>query len=1638
MPDGYADEVRDALLAKAREAWRDDPALDAQALGDGSGNDSVSCYLRAYYQRVATEDLAPPSRLAAVAEAHARLGLRRPQGRALVQVREPGDAHLSAVSRSGLVVDIVTDDMPYLVDSVATELNRHEAEIELLVHPLLRVRRDVTGALRGILGVCGEDAAEQVYDDEAFAAGELTESWIHVELGPPRDKVTADQLAADLRHVLDDVRVAVEDQPRMVAAARALAGQLGGAPGSDEAEHGDLLRWLADGNFTFLGYREYDFVPTGEGTGLRAVPGTGLGILRHARQGREAVRKMSSQVLARAQDPDERLVLAKANSRSTVYRANYLDYVSVKKLGPDGPGGRQVNGEYRFLGLYSHAAHIAPIAGVPVLRRKLAQVLATAGLPADSHDGQDLVEILEDYPREELFEISAEELTPIALGVLRLSERKQTRLFLRRDRYGRYMSCLVYLPRDRYTTRVRLRAQGILREALHGASVDYSATVGDSALARLYVVVRAERGQSVPRVDAVALERKLAAAVRSWDEDLAVEAIRVLGEERASTLAARLGASIPETYKADVTAADAVDDLLTMLELRDSGTEFAVRLVEHPGRWTLVVYRSGTPITLSDVLPQLQHMGLEVVDEHPYQFRGNSSVGSFWIYEFGLRPPPAAASGSLRQLFEDALTALWLGQTEDDGFNALVVTAGLTWREVTLLRACTKYLRQGGMRFSEDYVQRVLRSNAAITRLLIRLFESRFDPARQNGVTERCEAITEEVRGQLDEVTSLDADRILRSYLALIDATLRTNYYREDSPGRPDGPPCLVLKLDPRTVPGLMMPRPKFEIFVHSPRLEAVHLRFGRVARGGLRWSDRLEDFRTEVLGLVKAQEVKNAVIVPSGAKGGFVCKRLPDPADREAYQAEVLACYKTFIASMLDVTDNIDGDTLVPPPSVVRRDGDDPYLVVAADKGTATFSDTANEVAATYGYWLGDAFASGGSEGYDHKKMGITARGAWESVKWHFAALGLNPATDDFSVVGIGDMSGDVFGNGMLLSEHIRLIAAFDHRHVFVDPAPDPAASFAERTRLFGLPRSSWADYDRALISPGGGVWPRNVKSVPVSAQARTALGIDAAVTALSPDELISAILAAPVDLLWNGGIGTYVKASTESHADVGDRSNDAVRIDATRLRARVVGEGGNLGLTQAARIEYSLGGGLMNTDFIDNSAGVDTSDHEVNIKILLADAIRDGAIPASGRHRLLEAMTDEVADLVLRHNYRQNMALAVARAQAPSLLHVHARYLRKLIRDKRMDPEQDVLPGEREIAERRSAGRGLTNPEFALLLAHTKISAGEDVLVSTLPDDPYLRRVLDGYFPAPLRAFADRMQAHPLRREIITTSAVNEMIDTSGSTFLFRLIEETGASVPDLTRAWLVAREVFDMPAFWDQVEALEGQVGITAQITLLLEGRKLTERAARWLLHNRRPPFDIQATVGFFADGVRTVRAGLPKLLTGRDLTGFEERRDSCLDLGVPLDLAERVAAMVPGYSAFDIVQVAASAGRGIEETAEVYFDLADRLQITRLRDRITALPREDRWSTMARAALRDDLYAAHASLTKDVLGVSGPDGPRSPEERLAAWASCNEAAVAMAAQTLGEIWESERFTFTTLSVALRAVRTLVAASSLPEAV
>jgi glutamate dehydrogenase len=1625
-------------------------------------------YIRSYYGHVDSADLvaAGEKRTAAVAVEHAALAAQRPQGRALVKVTAGGQETLLP-SRD--VIDVVTDDMPFLVDTITMTLAAHDVTPELVVHPQLMVRRDLSGALREVLGpVDGPRRPDRLQPPVDRGEPELlAESWSHIEVAKLSEG-QGDAIAAALEHGLADVRMAVEDYQKMKAMTIGLADQLAAERSADAVQTAELdaeslteieqfLRWLVDAHFTFLGYREYDLVQDSAGIVLRGVPGTGLGVLRHDKTSTTSLDVLPAAARDLATNPAHRLIITKANKRATVHRPSYPDYIGLKKVSADG----KVVGEYRILGLYTHMAYTESITRIPVLRRKLAEVLEESGVSAASHDGRDVAEFMEVYPREELFQTPVAELAAIAAEVLRLRERMQTRLFVRRDVYGKYVSCLIYLSRDRYNTKVRLAVQDLLQRKFDGSQLDYSAVVDETPIARLHVVVRSEPGHKLASPNLEQLEQSVAAAVRSWDDDLVREAVSELGEDAGRTLLAEMAGSISETYKADVPAVAAVSDLIKIKQMRESGEQISFEMWESAGYvggvpveydeaqqekptvWRLTIHRNGPPITLTDVLPRLQHLGVEVVDEHPYEF---DVADPFWIYDFGLRRDKAVTSGpsgrtvaqaqpafeAVSGQIEGALAALWSGEIDDDDFNALVLDAGLSWRQVVVLRAYAKYLRQAGTTFSQDYIALVLRHNPVIARRLIRLFESKFDPDRLDGEAERSEALIEEITGELDDVASLDEDRILRAYLGLIEATIRTNYFRI-RPESMQPMPYLVFKLDAGAVPDLPAPRPKFEMFVYSPRFEGVHLRFAGVARGGLRWSDRREDFRTEILGLAKAQEVKNSVIVPSGAKGGFVCKQLPDPADREAHAAEVRSCYQMFIRAMLDVTDNLKAGAVVPPERVVRLDDDDPYLVVAADKGTATFSDTANEIALQRGFWLGDAFASGGSAGYDHKKMGITARGAWESVKFHFTTLGIDISTTDFTVAGIGDMSGDVFGNGMLLSEHIKLVAAFDHRHVFIDPEPDPERSFAERRRLFDLPRSSWADYDSGLISAGGGCWPRTAKSVPVSPQVAAVLGLDAGITSLSPDQLISAILRSPVDLLWNGGIGTYIKATGQAQADAGDRTNDALRVDAAELRCQVIGEGGNLGLTQEARIEYSLGGGLVNTDFIDNSAGVDTSDHEVNIKILLDAVVLDGEMTIAGRDELLATMTDEVGDLVLAHNYHQNRALAAAKAQAAQMLHVHARYIRKLEREGRIRRRLDVLPADKDIAERRSLSGGLTLPEFSVLLAHTKIAAAQEVLAADLPDDPYLRRVLTTYFPVPLQErFADRMTAHRLHREIITTSVVNDMVDRAGITFAFRLNEETGASTADITSAWLVARDVFDLVGFWRELEELDGLVDTSAQILASLEGRKLAERATRWLLNFRRPPFDIQATIGYFAEGVLAVAAGLPKLLVGIDLAEFEEYRDRYVSLGFPDALANRVAAMVPAYSAFDIVEIASQVGRSVDEAAEVYFDLADRLQISRLRDRITALPREDRWNTMARNALRDDLYAAHASLAKDVLTVTPPG---TPEERLAAWESRNESAVARAGQTLVEIWESDAFTMSTLSVAVRAIRTLVSTSTLP---
>ncbi|MFD9504836.1 NAD-glutamate dehydrogenase [Streptomyces sp. NPDC060035] len=1618
--------------------------------GERPSQDMLLAYLQRYYLHTAPEDVTDrdPVDLFGAASSHYRLAENRPQGTANVRVHTP-TVEENGWTSSHSVVEVVTDDMPFLVDSVTNELSRQGRGIHLVIHPQVVVRRDVTGKLIEVLaedrhratGVKrgkGRTEAKAELPHDA-----LVESWIHVEIDRETDRADLKQITADLLRVLSDVRETVEDWEKMRDAALRIADDLPAEPlddlGDDEVEEArELLRWLAADHFTFLGYREYELR---DSDALSVVPGTGLGILRsdppHSEDEAHPVSpsfdRLPADARAKARE-HKLLVLTKANSRATVHRPSYLDYVGVKKFDADG----NVIGERRFLGLFSSAAYTESVRRVPVVRRKVAEVLEGAGFTPHSHDGRDLLQILETYPRDELFQTPVDQLRSIVTSVLYLQERRRLRLYLRQDEYGRYYSALVYLPRDRYTTGVRLRLIDILKEELGGTNVDFTAWNTESILSRLHFVVRVPPGtelQHLTDADADRIEARLVEAARSWADGFQEALNAECGEERAAELLRRYGHSFPEGYKADHSPRAAVADLVHLEALKSDRKDFALSLYEPvgvgPGVRRFKIYRTGEQVSLSAVLPALQRLGVEVVDERPYELRCADRTNA-WVYDFGLRMPKAGGNGGYladdaRERFQEAFAAVWTGKAENDGFNALVLGAGLDWRQAMVLRAYAKYLRQAGSTFSQDYMEDTLRNNVHTTRLLISLFEARMSPSRQKAGTELTDGLLEELDGALDQVASLDEDRILRSFLTVIKATLRTNFFQLADDGEPHG--YVSMKFDPQAIPDLPAPRPAFEIWVYSPRVEGVHLRFGKVARGGLRWSDRREDFRTEILGLVKAQMVKNTVIVPVGAKGGFVAKQLPDPSvDRDAWMAEGIASYKTFISALLDITDNMVMGEVVAPADVVRHDEDDTYLVVAADKGTAKFSDIANDVAVAYGFWLGDAFASGGSAGYDHKGMGITARGAWESVERHFRELGHDTQTEDFTVVGVGDMSGDVFGNGMLLSEHIRLVAAFDHRHIIIDPNPDAATSYAERRRLFDLPRSSWADYNKELLSAGGGIHPRSAKSIPINAHIREALGIESKVAKMTPAELMQNILKASVDLVWNGGIGTYIKSSAESNADVGDKANDAIRVNGEDLRAQVVGEGGNLGATQLGRIEFARSGGRINTDAIDNSAGVDTSDHEVNIKILLNGLVRDGDMTVKQRNKLLAEMTDEVGRLVLRNNYAQNIALSNACAQAPSLLHAHQRFMRRLGRDGHLDRALEFLPNDRQIRELLNHGKGLSQPELAVLIAYTKITAADELISTSLPDDAHLQKLVHAYFPPQLsERFPEAVDGHALRREIITTVLVNDTVNTAGSTFLHRLREETGASLEEIVRAQFAAREIFGLSKVWDAVEALDNQVAADVQTRIRLHSRRLVERGARWLLGNRPQPVEIAQTVEFFRDGVGQVWNELPKLLRGADLEWYQSILDELTSVGVPDELAVRVAGFSSAFPALDIVAIADRTGKDAQAVAEVYYDLADRLGITQLMDRIIELPRADRWQSMARASIREDLYAAHAALTSDVLSVG--NGTSTPEQRFKAWEEKNAAILTRSRSTLEEIQGSDAFDLANLSVAMRTMRTLL---------
>ncbi|MFI7483568.1 NAD-glutamate dehydrogenase [Kocuria sp. M1R5S2] len=1608
-------------------------------------------WVNEYYRHVPQEDLLAHTeeQLRERADHHYEVGRGRAPGQIAVGVRQED---------STSVVFVVTEDVPYLVSTVNAEIAAKWGGARLVIHPVLVASRDEqTHELRRL---------QQVPDFSASASGDTAvlpslmafrpdggtrhsvESWISVELSRPISDETARNLERRLVGLLKDVQRVDEDQERLKDRVERLAGEIGrlrdlelpqgGNPPHVEASQ-DFLRWLVRGNFILMGFKEYDLEDTRDGLALVSRPGTALGLLvehdsRPHRQeltglGREHAREAGT------------LFITKANRRSSIHRREYLDYIGVAKYDDEG----RIIGEYLVLGLFTRRAYHTPARETPLIKEKISEVVERFGFLEDSHSSRDLMGNIEDYPRDELFHMTADELYDIMHGVMGLDERRQTRLFLRQDHFGRFMSAVVFLPRDRYNTSVRGRIEAELRRTFDAESIDFDARLSASTLARLFFRIRLPYTGEVQSFDREGLEARLRAAVRSWPDALVRAIHRTFPEDVARRQADTWAEAFPDAYRADYEIEEAIEDLQRCEELwgRDPDLPAEVRVVQSPEGVRLNIYLTRS-LSLTALLPVLQNLGLRVLDQKPYSVEP-ADDRRFQLYDFGVELPPGVAAvgpedAKTEDLIEDTLCAVLSNRTESDSLNRVVLTERMTWRTVAVLRSYVRYLLQLGHPNSFDFIADTLLTFPTVTRALVEYFDASFNPAHEDAQRDsRRDDAQARLTEALEAVPTLDADKLLRALAEIMAATLRTNVYQ--------GRPTMAFKLSPRRISVAPLPHPLYEIWVWSPRVEGTHLRFGPVARGGLRWSDRREDFRTEVLGLVKAQMVKNSVIVPNGAKGGFYPKQLPDAAvDRDAWVAEGREAYKLFIASLLDITDNLvrdetGQDVVVHPDDVVRRDGQDSYLVVAADKGTAAFSDTANAISAEYGFWLGDAFASGGSVGYDHKAMGITARGAWESVKRHFFELGVDTQAEDFTVVGIGDMSGDVFGNGMLLSEHIRLVAAFDHRDIFLDPDPDPAVSYAERERLFGRPRSSWQDYDPTKISEGGGVHSRTAKSVPVSPQVREVLGLDDGVDELSPIELIRAILTAPVDLLYNGGIGTYVKSATETHTDVGDKANDPIRVDGGKLRAKVVGEGGNLGFTQLGRVEAALNGVLINTDAIDNSGGVESSDREVNIKILVDRMVVAGELSTGERAEFIEAMTDEVAGLVLETNVAQNVLLTTERARLHRISEAYIRFMHWLEQNADLDREIEFLPTDDQLRERVRSGQGLTSPELSVLAAYAKIQLSEALVEGGLAEDPWFQGVLEAYFPEQITSrFGDLVDTHPLRAEIIGTVVANQMINYGGIPFAYRVIEETGCGPVEVARAFVAAVRIYELDRYAREHRELPADVPTEVWDRLFLDMRRLLDRVVRWLIHRQETAKPVAEVIERYKPTV-DIRFIEERLLGEDSRERVDSRAEAAHRQGVPGPLATEWSQLLDAFALLDVARLAHASGEAIAEDgsldeeqiktiAKVYFRLYDRYRIESLLSRITGLPQTTRWENLARMSMREDVYATLVALADQALKAPGRDA----QEKIDAWEAGNQARLARLHEVLEEIEAADRGDPATelaaLSVALRTMRSALA--------
>ncbi|MBL0407814.1 NAD-glutamate dehydrogenase [Microvirga aerilata] len=1534
-------------------------------------------FVRDLYGRVPSEDLASysPQTLADLAaEAFEHLKAPRVGGGEDIRLLDL-EIEREGRRRDVTVLEVVNDNMPFLLDSTLAEIVDQGYDPLLVAHPILAVERDAGGALVRLVG-------------EATASTRLgvkRESFIHIHLPRIDDAETRSRLMEGMRRVHKDVALAVHDWPGMRARITEIVHnyRLNPPPLPDDEvkEAIAFLDWIARDNFTFLGLREYR-LPTGDAA-ADPVDGSGLGLLRDPsvrvlRRGQELV-SMSPEIRAFLARP-QALIITKANVKSRVHRRAHLDYIGVKLF--DGNG--HLQGELRIVGLFTASAYTNTTGEVPYLRHKVAKVIARGGFDPSSYAGRALLNVLENYPRDELFQIDEDTLYRFAIEIMNLSERPRVRALARADEFDRFVSVLVFVPKDRYDTSARMRIGQFLASIYEGRVSASYPDYPEGPLARTHYIIGRDEGRT-PQVSRETVEKGISAIVRTWSDALRNQLEESVGGARARSLSTRYAEAFSAAYREAFGAEQAIADIALLEQLSEARPR-AVDLYRREGddetRVNLKVFSLNMALPLSDRVPLLENLGFRVVNERTYRvaFPGSDRV---WLHDMTLE---RATGGVIRideiqDLIEAALLALFRGLAESDGFNRLVLEAGLGWRDVAMVRALGRYLRQIQVTYAQDYLAGTLARHGAIAADLVRLFYARFDPRKEEGRAAAEAGIREAIEDQLKEVTSLDDDRILRRFINLIDAAIRTNFFQLEDNGLPRQ--TIAFKFECAKVEGLPLPRPLYEIFVYSPRVEGVHLRFGKVARGGLRWSDRPQDFRTEVLGLVKAQQVKNAVIVPVGAKGGFVPKRLPPASDRQAWLAEGTESYRIFVRTLLQLTDNIVGDSVVPPADTVRYDPNDPYLVVAADKGTATFSDTANALSIEKGHWLGDAFASGGSQGYDHKKMGITARGGWEAVKRHFREIDIDIQTTPVTVAGVGDMSGDVFGNGMLLSRALKLVAAFDHRDIFLDPNPDPETSFNERERLFNLARSSWQDYDKALISRGGGIFPRAAKSIPLSDEVRALLDLDK--PEATPAEVMNAILKSRVDLLWFGGIGTYIRAASETDEQVGDRANDPIRIAGPEVRAKVIGEGANLGVTQRGRIEAAQRGVRLNTDAIDNSAGVNTSDVEVNIKIALTAPERDGRLTEEQRNELLADMTEDVAGLVLRNNYLQTLALSLSEQRGPADLGFARRLMHMLEAQGRLNRAVEYLPDDSTLAERARRGEALTRPELAVLLAYAKLSLHDELLESTVPDDPYLAKELERYFPAAMRErFPDAIAGHRLRREIIATQLANAIINRGGPTMVARLVDQTGADAPTIAAAYAATRDSFGLVETNAAIDALDGVVPGHVQLRLYGDLQDLLMNRIVWFIRNVDfTNHSLDEIIGTYRAGIAEVERTLPDTLSAAARTAWDARAKVLADQGVPRDLACRIAALPDLVAAPDIVQTAQKTDKPVGDIASTHFALEASFSLGALIGAAQEISVSDYFDRLALDRAIDSIAYAHRGLTAEVSSqdLSGIDAVRA---------------------------------------------------------